>query len=184
MWSVDFSESGIAFAQYPYPAASLAATGKVAWSHVVSIDSTATPPEIRVLGEILFVPAPMREALVEWSVRHCVAHVRHIDVWALLLEPYLDTAFTDDDADRTLRVLEANGVTNTEVAQVRTEVGICMRRYNLESGLWDWCHLGLLDLLEAHRGVLTGESCRLDDDAFRRFYRRAMELALRGKPLG
>ena len=184
MWSVDFSETGIAFSQYPYPAASLAATATVAWSQVVSIDSTATPPEIRVVSEILFVPAPMREALVEWSVRHSVAHVRHIDVWALLLEPFLDTEFNDDDADRTLRVLEANGVTNAEAAQVRTEVGECMRRYNLESGLWDWCHLGLLDLLEAHRGVLAGESCRLDDDAFRRFYRRAMELALRGKPLG
>src|SRR6185436_16892825 len=105
MWSVDFSETGIAFSQYPYPAASLAATATVAWSQVVSIDSTATPPEIRVVGEILFVPAPMREALVEWSGRHSVAQVRYIDVWALLLEPFLDTEFNDDDADRTLRVL-------------------------------------------------------------------------------
>jgi hypothetical protein len=59
-----------------------------------------------------------------------------------------------------------------------------MRRYNLDSGLWDCCHLGLKDVLDAHRGRLAGEGCRLDEEAFDRFYWAAMELAFRGKRVG
>ena len=129
-------------------------------------------------------PAESREALIEASSRHGVADIRYVDIWGLLLEPFLDTASTDDDEQRTQSVLLANGIQAGEVTRVRSEVGECMRRYNLDSGLWDWCHLGLMDLLDAHGGAEAGEACRLSDEAFERFYWAAMELALRGKPVG
>ena len=173
--------TGIRLPDYPYPPASCVATGVVEWSRVTSIDSTALPPEVRTEREILFVPAALRDSLIEASSRHGVADICYVDIWALLLEPFLDTSFTEDDEQRTQQRLLANGVPGEEVARVRSEVSECMRRYNLDSALWDWCHLGLKDVLDAHRGRLAGETCRLDEEAFARFYWAAMELALRGK---
>lgn len=182
--NVEFTATGIRFASYPYPPARCVATGGVEWRQAKSIDSTALPPELRIDGEILFVPAESRDALIEASSRHGVADIRYVDIWSLLLEPFLDTAFTDDNEQRTQSVLLANGVREGEVTRVRSEVGECMRRYNQNSGLWDWRHLGLMDVLDAHRGRLSGRACRLSDEAFERFYWAAMELALRGKPVG
>jgi hypothetical protein len=68
-----------------------------------------------------------------------------------------------------LVLLAENGITRDEARHIRDEVGKRMLAYN--SILWDWTHLGMCDLLEAHRG--------LGERRFRNFYAWAQEIALR-----
>src|SRR5205814_6744913 len=104
--------------------------------------------------------------------------VRRLDVWSLLLEPFLDTSFDEADQARTAAVLARAGITPAACAALREEVGPAMIAYNFDSMLWDWAHLGLCDALCARRGQLGGARFRLPDAEFASFYRRAMTLAL------
>jgi hypothetical protein len=182
MLNVEFSESGVRFFAYSYPPASVFPSGEIAWSRVAEVDPSATPPEIRVGGEILFVAATTKRLLGEWCAHYAIPVVQRVDIWGLLLEPFLDTEFTSADEERTRRMLGANGVSDEEAVRIRHEVGECMERYNIASGLWDWCHLGLSDVLDARMGRLAGDACRLAEEDFKVFYWAAMELALRGNP--
>ena len=74
--------------------------------------------------------------------------------------------------------LENCGISRRECNALRLEVAERILAYN--SILWDWCHLGLLDVLYASLGFLTGEKHRLSDVDFERFYWRAMNIALKG----
>ena len=56
-----------------------------------------------------------------------------------------------------------------------------MIAYNFGTGLWDWVHLGLMDLLEALSGPFAGRH-RVPDDEFASTYWWAMALADRAAP--
>jgi hypothetical protein len=181
---VAFDETGIAFTDYPFAAASVYPSGVWVWSDVASVDPKCAPPEVRTpRGEVLFVPASQREELTTW-VRHTgLFVVRRVDVWGLLLEPFLDTELSEADQLRVARVLGDCGVSPDEAERIRSSVRRAMVAYNFDSGLWDWCGLGLFDVLSALSGELSGARHRLPDEEFRHFYWSAMEIAGRGKPL-
>ena len=164
--AVVFSDDGIVFADYPYAGATVQSAPRVPYAAIEEIVLDAAPPEVRTRREVLFVPATQREELR----REGLKIVRCVDVWSLILEPFLDTQFSEAEQERTLQVLESNGVSRAECAAWRSEVGERMLAYN--SILWDWVHLGQCDLLEATllAGQLTAE-----------FYWRTMEIARRGR---
>jgi hypothetical protein len=179
-----FTEDGLEFLSYPYPPSSVYPSGKILYREISEIDSDAAPPEIRTRREILFIPATLKEELRRAADAHGVPTVKRIDVWDLLLEPFLDTEFDEEHKERSLLMLEECGISREESIEIRRFVRRAMEAYNFTSMLWDWCHLGLADTLDAHRGVLSGNSHRLRPDEYEAFYWRAMELALRGKITG
>lgn len=178
---VCFHEDHIEFRSYPYPPASIYPSGNIAVSAIREVDADRAPPEVRIDGEILFVPATMKEELRRFVTEHSIPVVRRIDVWDLLLDPFLDTQFTSEDEERGLRVLEENGVSRNESEEIRAFVADAMKAYNWISMLWEWVHLGLFDVLDAFRGVLSGPRYKLAPREFEDFYWRAMEIAGRGK---
>jgi len=142
---------------------------------IKEINEKAAPPEIRTeQGEILFVPANQKDDLVKFAHRKKLSMIHRFDVWDLLLEPFLDTEFDADEKERTLRILEENRINRKECETIREEVSKAMTLYNFSTGLWDWVHLGLLDLLSAQRGIMN-------ETNFNKFYWYAMEIALRAK---
>ncbi len=176
---VRFTDEHIAFDRYPYPAASVYPHGAVAWADVASVDVDATPPEIRRRDdEVLFVPASDREPLARAAAGHRIPIRRRTDVWALLLEPFLDTEFDADHRERTLACLAASGLQREEVAAIRRAHARRMLAYNATH--WAWTHLGLADLLDAYR---TGITRWLPgaDGRFKTLYDRAMTIAARGR---
>lgn len=59
-----------------------------------------------------------------------------------------------------------------------------MRAYNLESGLWDWSHLGLYDVLCAMLEGGPVPACHefaLPNADFEAFYWEAMAIAAKGR---
>jgi hypothetical protein len=122
--------------------------GTLAAAAILDADPAQPPPEIRtVSGETLFISAQQREELERFCRASQIPTRKRPDIWGDLLEPFLDTEFTPEHEAATLSRLHHAGLTETEVSQVRARVGPLMRAYNAIH--WDWCHLGLADLLDA-----------------------------------
>jgi hypothetical protein len=170
---------GIAFDRYPYPGARVHPRGLVPWSEVLEVDPAASPPEVRVAGETLFVSHELREGLARAAEAYAVPTVRREDVWGMLLEPFLDTWFDDDFQERTLQRLEENGISRAEAASIRKRVESPMLHHN--AIVWEWVHLGLWDLLEAHRNVWVRLLRGLTPGRRRALYAWAMEIAGRSR---
>jgi hypothetical protein len=112
-------------------------------------DPDTAPPEIRtVSGLTVFVSAVQREELKRWCADEGVAVRRRPDVWADLLEPYLNAEFTDRMREITDVRLSEAGLGPDEVADIRERVARLMIIFN-EDFAWDEYHLGLCDLMHA-----------------------------------
>jgi hypothetical protein len=142
---------------------------------IKEINERSAPLEIKTKqGETLFILAAQKDDLLKFAKENKLLVIPRFDIWYLLLEPFLDTVFEDEEKERTLRILEQNGISQKECEIIRDEVSKVMILYNFATGLWDWAHLGLMDLLSAQRGVLS-------EVDFQKFYWYAMEIALRAK---
>ncbi|SEL53068.1 hypothetical protein SAMN05414137_109286 [Streptacidiphilus jiangxiensis] len=69
------------------------------------------------------------------------------NVWGDLLEPFLDTEFTPERRTVTQARLSQVGLDEDAVAGIRAKVAPLMVAYNAMH--WDWCDLGLADLMDA-----------------------------------
>lgn len=180
---VKLDDNGVHFENYAIIPASVYVDGSIAWSDIKEADPDAWPPELRLLsGETLFISALQKEAFAVACIRHKVPLVRRDDVWGLLLEPFLDTEFSRQDQARTQERLTKNGFSHQEIDDIRAKVERRMLLYN--SIVWEWVHLGLLDLFSAH-GLSKKNSLLPIIGRFRKkkqqdFYRWANEIANRG----
>jgi hypothetical protein len=179
MKSARFTDTAIVFEDYPYPGALVYPSGSIAYADIESVDPAAAPPELRHRsGEILFIPATQRQALETVAQNRGLPVRRRTDIWALILEPFLDTEFDAAHKERTFAQLEENGVSRAETDSLRRSLRTRMLAYNTIH--WEWIHLGLADALDAHLSRPLPAWMPFAQRRFRRFYHRAMELASRG----
>lgn len=156
---VTFAENHVQFANYDFPGATVHPSGVVTAAQIRDADWTTAPPEFRTTsGETLFIPADQRAELERFCHRNGIVRRHRPDIWADLLEPFLDTWFDPEHERATDDRLRQAGLPQEEVAAIRQRIGPLMRAYNFESMLWDWTHLGLFDLLDAVTGPLVKPS--------------------------
>ncbi|GGK35216.1 hypothetical protein GCM10011591_03610 [Nocardia camponoti] len=178
---ITFAADEIRFVAYPFVGASVYPAGVLPVADIRDVDVSAWPPEIRTrAGETVFVHGGSRAELAEFCRRNGVVEVYRVDVWADLLEPFLDTQFDATHEDFTLSRLRSVGFSAGEVAEIRARVGPLMESYNFDTMLWEWVHLGLHDLLSALVWSRVSRRARrsLGDPA--EVYRWAMAIAERG----
>ncbi|MER7754465.1 hypothetical protein [Kitasatospora sp. NPDC097643] len=151
-------------------------------STVRDVDPTAAPPEIRTrAGETVFVSSVHREELEAYCREHRMPVRARYDVWGDLLEPFVDTEFTPARQAATLSRLGRAGLGEARVSDIRAQVGPLMRAYN---GLhWDWCGLGLADLLDAAHADWIPEELRVPPAGQPAFRAWAMGIAELGAEL-
>ncbi|MCX5661439.1 MAG: hypothetical protein NTW19_17290 [Planctomycetota bacterium] len=180
---VEFTSSGIVFHEYPYPPASVHRDGHLPYSAIREVGDWGDIWTQR--GEVLFVPGAQKEDLAAAAERNAIPLVRRVDVWELLLEPFLDTTFDADYQERTLVTLERNGIGRDESRRIRRRLRGAMISYNITSGLWDWIGLGLSDVLDAKMGIRVGSAVpwwrRISLGRDETFYWWAMEIANRSR---
>jgi hypothetical protein len=173
-WHCTFESDHIQFHDYPFAAASVSKQGALFYSDICEVLPTRFPPEVRThQGEVLFIPAVQRDELTRIATQHQLPITDRIDLWAMLLEPFLDTEHSPAEQARTLALLAQYGVPNDETRRIRSQVARIMLAYNFASGLWEWVHLGLFDLLNAYLADL-GDS---ENETFAHHYWQAMEIA-------
>jgi hypothetical protein len=186
---VEIDRGELRFASYPFEPSSVHPTGVVAAEEIRDIDPTSAPPEVRLrTGETLFISAQQRENLETFCLANGIPMKRRPDLWGAILEPFVDTEFTDERADICAARLSHYGIASEETLAIRTRFRDVMVAYNFESGLWDCTQLGLADLLDAIHGFLSGPIHRLPPDELAATYEWAMLLADRSgddcDPLG
>lgn len=179
-----FHSTYIEVASYPYSPSSVYPSTKIQPEQVVEAGLSRYPPELRTRDrDIVLVPAPYKDQLTQWCEQNSIPNVDRVDVWDLLLEPFLDTYFDEVDQKRTIETLQKCKIDPSETDSIRRRVSKTMFAYNFDSMLWEWVHLGLSDLLDAHLGILTGPYHRLSAKNFAEFYWYAIDLANKGIPL-
>ena len=174
-----FDRDGITWDEYPFAGSTVFPRGRIAWSAVRDVEPDTAPPEVRTrASETLFVPAPHSEELRVQAEAAGIATVRTPDPWGLLLEPFLDLSFDPDEVARRNERLLAIGVSARRRVRLRERFGQLMASYNMDSGLWDWSHLGLFDFLGAVNGMLVPDRSLLPPITRRvRLYWWAMALS-------
>lgn len=141
---------------------------------IKNIALQSTPPTIRVRDELYFISASLKNDLALFAYTHNIPTVDRIDIWSWIAEPFLDTEYTDDTHIRLNNLLLEYGLTNNEVYDLRKNIETQMLKYNFDTMLWEWVHLGLYDVLKAIRPKYSS----ID---FHEFYKKAMQIALRAE---
>ncbi len=134
-----------------------------------------SPPAILTRqGEFLFIPAEQQDALQAFAREQSIPVTRRYDVWSDLLDPFLDTEFSEEATMATqVRLRERGQLTDTEIAGIRKTVGT--RMLALTAQTWEWQSYGLYDALTAMKPWTS-----LRRNRWLEFYAGAMEIARRG----
>lgn len=136
------------FVRYPFWPASVRKRPAVPAERFTGWNPRTSPPSLILdTGEVLFVPTASQAEVHAWALTEGLRTLDGLDVWALLLEPFLDTEFTPQHEGRTLSLLEAEGFPPEQVRAWRSRVGPKMLLAN--SLWWEWGHLGQYDMLTA-----------------------------------
>jgi len=135
------------------------------------IDFKSYLPTIRIKDELIFLPSEKRSELENLGKRNKINIVERLGIWNAILEPFLDTEFTNEAGKRTSQFLENYGLTNEQVKTLRKEVELQMLKYNFDTTLWEWVDLNASDVLRAMMPKYNKEE-------FKNFYEQVMTIAL------
>jgi hypothetical protein len=169
---VRFEPGALVLTGYPFERAERST--RIEASQLVDVSVGWFPPAVLTKeGEFVFVPAPKAGELRAFAIEHRVPFVRRLDIWSLLLEPFLDTELPRDQSENIYQLLEKHEVPRKEADQVRE--ALKFRMLMLTAITWEWQHYGMFDALSQMKGFpfLSGWT-------FARFYDYAMSLAGRG----
>ena len=158
--------------KYPFLPSFVNKKNRIEKTEIEAICYSSFPPKLKVENEIIFIETKKQDELKQFSERNNINLFETNGNWDMLLEPYLDTEYTEEDNDRIYKRLNENGLSNHEIEKIRIEVEEQMLKFNFDTMLWEWVNLGLLDVLLAMR-------VKYNQSEFEEFYFRAMEIELR-----
>ena len=170
----EIREQEILISEYPFEPSVVYPTALILAKDIECMSVDFTVCKIHVKEDIIFISAEYKERLKQFVESNNIRLIPQSWNWDWILEPYLDTEFTKENEERCLARLLENGFTSLDVDTIRAEVKDQMYAYNFDTMLWDWCSLGLSDVLSAMRAKYSVKE-------FREFYKRALEIERRKK---
>ncbi len=171
---VIIEQDTITFLNYPFEPSVAFKHATITAAEIDNIDPTSYPPTVKIGNELLFVRATQQDALKKFAADNNLTTVDRPDLWSWILEPFLDTEFTDE-TDKRLKILLAEyGLTEEFVFSLRQALGTQMIKYNFDTMLWDWTHLVAFD-------VLSAMSTKYNKAEYQDFYKDVMRIALLNK---
>ena len=176
--TIEFLDDAIEFNMYVfYPSRvfSKSETKKIVAEKIDEIDLESAPPVLKIDDELIFISAEHRAELKSFAKRNNVKIQSRFDIWDAILEPFIDTEFTPENAKRNKENLEKYGFGEEQIQKWRERVKETMIAYNFGTGLWDWVHLGLWDLLNAYQ---LGMGEKISEEDYTQLYWDSMKIAL------
>lgn len=177
----------IEFIAYPFKCSSVYKNRRLDASDIVDATENFWPDLIRTTDDELIIIGYRQEEKGEhkklprfYDENNIVLRKDVVNIWGHILEPFLDTEYSEDHLERDFQILEKHGISRSECESVRKEVNDRMIAYNFTSCLWEWVNLDLYDVLKASIGVLSGEKYQLNDKDFEEFYYHAMNIGIKG----
>lgn len=173
------SDSCIEYDCSDYPYAEFKNKTTLHASEISAYTSSFLPPALLTKqGNIFFVSKVYEGELVSFCLRNHIDKVDIQDNWYLILEEFLDTEITEKEKERTYTLLERVGISRTLCEQIRKELAPLMIEYNFISCLWEWCFLGMYDLLMAAQGKFIKTKIKLESQQIDELYNYAVKIAL------
>ena len=145
-------------------------------NQIDDIDFKSYPPTFRVGNEVVFLTSEKKIEIEDFATKNNIKTVERSRIWDWILEPFLDTEFTNETDQRLTKLLESYGLTKDQVKSLRVEVETQMLKYNFDTMLWELGGFGSSDVLSAMR-------TKYKKDEYEDFYRRVMEIALLTKKI-
>lgn len=169
-----FHADEIEFERYPFFNSIAFRKSRILADSITDIEIEATPPNLRVEDELIFVRADKKILLKLFADRHNISIVSRAPVWEWILEPFLDTSFSELQQELTISRLAAHGLDKDKVDGLRNLVSDQMIQYNFKSMLWDETSLSVYDVLSAMKPTQS-------DQEFDAFYNEVMRISLKEK---
>lgn len=138
---------------------------------IKDIDLKATPLTIRVADELIFISVNHKLELENFANTNQIQLIERPDIWSWILEPFLDTEYTEKNHLWISNQLQKHGLEPEKIAELRNEVEEQMLKYNFDTMLWEWCYFDASDVLRAMR-------TKYNEEEFERFFNRVMNIAL------
>jgi hypothetical protein len=98
----------------------------------------SAPPTIRIDNDLIFVSAEHKEELKKFAEQNKIHLSDRVELWDWILEPLLDTEFTDEHKERLYNLLEKYQLGRQTVDHLREIVKEQMMKYNFDTMLWEW----------------------------------------------
>lgn len=127
---------------------------------------------------IFFVGRRYEAELLSFCLRNHIEKIQMQDNWFLILEEFLDTELGTNEKEKTYELLERVGISRRLCTLTRKDITPMMIEYNFKSCLWEWCYLGMYDLLMAAQGKLSKGNTGLGNQQMEELYRFAVKIAL------
>jgi len=102
------------------------------------------------------------------------------DIWSDILEPFIDTEYTEETRNLINKRLNKIGIEEVELSRIRNEIQEMMDDYNINSGLWDWVNLNMNDLLDACIGRIN-KKIKMTEKYFTEYYWFVMSIQEKGR---
>lgn len=171
-----FGDDVITFRGYPYPGASVHPGGSIGAADILELVSNFRPPAFHTRsGEFLLFPTDALDAARAFAEAHGIEVVRRVDVWALILEPFMDASVDREGRRRMRDALARCGLSPLRVFLLRWRISFRVEFVHCVH--FRWQHYGLADVLDS---MSTLRAPRL----VARFYRRATKITALGYVLG
>ncbi|RAU83013.1 hypothetical protein [Pontibacter arcticus] len=164
--------STIHITEYPFKPSIAYPEKLIAVDLIDAVCLDSYPPFLKIGNEAIFISRERFPELEDFVERNQISTFQQTNNWAWILEPYLDTEYTDETHKNLIGLLSKNGITEVEINTIRAEVKDQMYKYNFDTMLWEWGGLGLSDVLAAMK-------VKYNEEQFKDFYERAMEIELR-----
>lgn len=175
MPEVVFGEDEVAFRRYPYAPARVYPDGALRATSIRELVPNFRPPVLRTTeDDFLVIPEDALDEARAFCARNGIPVVRRLDVWALLLEPFMDAPIDREGRKRIMAWLARAGLSRARVWWLRWRISF--RVEFLHCLHWSWQHYGLADVLDATQPLRSRRG-------FSRFYRHAMRVAALGPAL-
>lgn len=167
-------KNSICIKDYPFEPSIAFKKNKITAEEITEMNIASYPPTIRIRNELIFLSKEHESELQSFADVNQINIVERDDIWSWILEPFLDTEYSIETDKMLSERLLAYGLTEVFIFNIRKEVKTQMLKYNFDTMLWEWVHLGALDVLLAMR-------TKYDKKQFADFYWRVMEIALFSK---
>lgn len=96
-------------------------------------------------NEVIFLRGLSETDIINLNKSNILNLTAPIDIWEHICEEFLDTEFDSETKLRTLELLNENGISNSEVNEIRKRLrlGMLIRTY----ASWEWQYYGQFDVL-------------------------------------
>ena len=173
------SDNHIEYDNSDYPYAEFKYKTMLHASEISAYTSSVIPSALLTKqGNIFFVNRVYEGELLSFCIKNHIEKIHVQDNWFLILEEFLDTEIVAKEKERTYILLEQAGISRTLCDHIRKELAPLMIEYNFVSCLWEWCYLGMYDLLVAAQGKLIKTKIKLDNQQINGLYNFAVKIAL------